>query len=393
MLSLPRTWHAGPKSYDCLISAYVQGIGRTTSTPVFGTQAPTAPTPTTGTTTTTSPSPPPPGVFCNVSAAYTDLTTGPHLCGWPDSTNTGYTHAAGYTGSLTTASSGSSTCPTIPVSGHTYSFCEYDGGFTLPAGLTGVTFYGDLFKATNPQNPNVVAGTGDNGITFNYDTFQRNTSAPPASCAQSYEYGIDNEGAQMHGFTVENSDFWGFGVAIDTSGSTQANPQLFHDNWIHDAADPLDAGGCNYHHDGIGMLNGGTESYATVDHNTIEFLGSTNLIAWQTAPTATSRTPTTSSAATTSCTPADAARPLAVLRHTSRARGTRSIPTWRSAHRAGATPSITRRTSGPAPATSGITTTGGATRSRLGPAYNGYYWVPTTHSQTRRDCGFVSQTD
>ena len=36
--------------------------------------------------------------FCNVSAAYTNLTTGPHLCGWPDSTNTGYQNAPGYPG-------------------------------------------------------------------------------------------------------------------------------------------------------------------------------------------------------------------------------------------------------------------------------------------------------
>ena len=109
MRSLPRTWPAGPNSHVCLISAYVKGIGRVSSTtatgggtPVFGTHAPTGPiTPVSGTTTYDHPPSATPGVFCNVSAAYTNLTTGPHLCGWPDSTNTGYENAPGYPGSLT----------------------------------------------------------------------------------------------------------------------------------------------------------------------------------------------------------------------------------------------------------------------------------------------------
>ena len=216
--------------------------------------------------------------FCNVSAAYSNLTTGPHLCGWPDSTNTGYQNAPGYPGSLTVASSNSSTCPTTPQSNHTYSFCKYNG-LSLPTNLTNVTFYGDDFQHTAPQNPNVTGGSGDNNITFNYDTFQPSAvSSPPASCSQSYQYGIYNENGAMKGYTVEHSDFWGFGNAIDTAGSTQTTPQTFQYNWIHDS---VTTGGCGYHNDGIGMLNPNTESYATVDHNTIEFLGNTNLIAWQ----------------------------------------------------------------------------------------------------------------
>lgn len=219
--------------------------------------------------------------FCNIAAAYTDLTTGPHLCGWPDSTNTGYVNAPGYPGSLTTASSGSSTCPTTPQSNHTYEFCDYVGGLNLPAGLTNVTFYGDEFYSTNPNEANVAGGRGDNNITFDYDTFQPEQASPPVTCAESYEYGISNEGGQIGKLTVEHSNFWGFAVAVDTEGSTQANPQVMSHNWIHDASA---SSGCGYHLDGIGMLGTGTEEYAVVDHNTIEFTADTNganLIAWQ----------------------------------------------------------------------------------------------------------------
>ncbi len=205
------------------------------------------------------------------------------LCGWPDSTNTGYENAPGYPGSLTTASSTSSTCPTTPQSNHTYSYCLYIG-VSIPANTVNVTFYGDEFAHTNPQNPNSGGHSGDNNIVFDYDTFQpqipASTRCPAGgvTCSESYQYGIYNESGQIQGMTVENSDFWGFGNAIDTEGSTQANPQTFRYNWIHDSST---TGGCGYHNDGIGMLNGGSEQYAVVDHNTIEFTGNTNLIAWQ----------------------------------------------------------------------------------------------------------------
>jgi hypothetical protein len=396
MLSLPQTWRAGPNSHVCLISAFVKGIGRVSSgrgggTPVFGTSAPTAPTQTTG--TDTSPTPPPPGVFCNISAAYTNLTTGPHLCGWPDSTNTGYQNAPGYPGSLIVASSGSSTCRRTPQSNNTYQFCDYVGGLTLPAGLTNVTFYGSKFESNAVNDANVRAGSGDDNITFDYDTFQPSAvSSPPVSCSQSYQYGIYNENGAMSGYTVAHSDFWGFGNAIDTAGSTQTNPQIFHDNWIHDS---VTTGGCGYHNDGIGMLNNGNESYAVVDHNTIEFLGNTNLIAWQNG----------------------------TYSHNS---NTNNLLSGDNVMYAGG-----RCTSSCSPPTY-ITTTGNTLNTYLAfsppgggapfdtatnfwsgtgdvwnhnywavppgaawgtPAYNGYFWVPTTGSQTPRDCGFVSRTD
>lgn len=220
--------------------------------------------------------------FCNIPTAYNTPTTGPHLCGWPDSTNTGYANAPGYPGSLTVASSGSSTCPTTPLSNHTYSFCQW-AGMSMPTNLTNVTFYGDDFKQTNPQNPLVNAGSGDNNITFDYDTFQPNIPSPTNVCAQSYQYGIDNEGGAMTGFTVSHSDFWGFGNAIDTSGSTQSTPQIFKYNYIHDV---VSDSACAYHTDGIGyeggvVGNSKAENYAIIDHNNIQITGNTQTIAWQ----------------------------------------------------------------------------------------------------------------
>ena len=370
--SLARTWAAGRNSRACLISAYVSGVVRTSSAP-----PPRTP-------------PPIPGQsFCNIPAAYTNLTTGPHLCGWPDSTDTGYQHASGYAGRLTVASPGSPTCPTTPQSNHTYSFCRYVGGLSMPPNLTSVTFYGDEFESNAVNNANVRAGGGDNSITFDYDTFQPEIASPPVSCSESYQYGIYNEGGAMGGYTVEHGDFWGFGNAIDTEGSTQANPQVFKYNWIHDSST---TGGCGYHNDGIGMLNGGTEDYAVVDHNTIEFTGNTNLIAWQNGTyshdqntnnllsgdnegyaggrcmsscTAPSYIETTGNTFNTYLAiegdyPIDNA--------TAYWSGTGS--TW--SHNYWAVPP------GAAWGTS---------------AYNGYFWVPTTNSNYPEDCGFVSATD
>jgi hypothetical protein len=78
--------------------------------------------------------------------------------------------------------------------------------------------------------------------------------------------------------TVTHSDFWGFADAIDIDGSTQAKPQVFSDNWIHDAA----ADGGVSHTDGIGTLSGsGVGSYVTIHHNTIVSAANTQAIAFQ----------------------------------------------------------------------------------------------------------------
>ena len=121
---------------------------------------------------------------------------------------------------------------------------------------------------------------GDN-ITFDYSSFEPGVAAPPVPYNQSYQYGIEADGGwgtHVGKLTVSHSDFWGFGNAIDITGSTQAKPHVFRDNWIHDAADD----GGSYHTDGIGTLSGnGTGSYMVLDHNTIMSAGNTNGIAFQ----------------------------------------------------------------------------------------------------------------
>jgi hypothetical protein len=194
---------------------------------------------------------------------------------WPDGTNTGYKNAPDYPGSL---SNGSGT--TIQ-SNHTYNFLDFNGLAVGSAAshVTNVTFHGCRFKGVAVEEALVVL-FGDN-ITFDYCSFEPGVAAPPTPYTSSYQYGIEGNGSYnsvVGALTVTHSDFWGFGNAIDTGGSTQAKPHVFRDNWIHDAA----ADGGSYHTDGIGNESGaGRDSYVVMDHNTIESLGNTNGIAYQ----------------------------------------------------------------------------------------------------------------
>ena len=333
--------------------------------------------------------------FCTIPAAYTNLDTGPHLCGWPDSTNTGYENAPGYPGSLTVASSGSSSCPTTPQSNHTYSYCQWSE-LNLPANLTNVTFYGDDFYTTHPQYGNVAGGHGDNNITFDYDTFQPQQAAPPVSCNATYEYGIYNESGQIGALTVEHSDFWGFGNAIDTEGSTQANPQVFKYNWLHDAVENDNGFGnsCGYHVDGIGMLDNGTEDYAVVDHNTFEFEGNSNEIAWQDGTYAHDQNTNNllsgdneayaGGRCTSSCTAPSYIQTTGNTYSTYLAVPTGDYPIDNATNFWSGTGDVWNHNYWAVPSGAAWGT----------PAYNGYYWVPTTNSSGfPNDCGFVSQTD
>lgn len=195
---------------------------------------------------------------------------------WPDGTNTGYKNAPDYPGSLTTWSGG-------PIkSNTTYNFIDFGAMSvgTSSSPVTGVTFHACRFKAVAVGNA-LVKLFGTN-ITFDYVSLEPGVSAPPTAYSQSYQYGLAANGAYgsyIHGLTVTHSDIWGFGNAIDVDGSTQTNPQVFRDNWIHDAA----ADGGSYHTDGIGDERGSAanSSYVVIDHNTIEGAGNTNGIAFQ----------------------------------------------------------------------------------------------------------------
>jgi hypothetical protein len=194
--------------------------------------------------------------------------------------NTGYNHAPGYSGSL-------SDCSGVTIqSNTTYSGCSFPDGVSVGTSgspVSNVTFTGDDFIGNEPQSALVLL-FGSN-ITFSYDTFQPDVSAPPATSSANYEYGLEADGAyytHVGQLEVDHSNFWGFGNAIDVTGSTQSAPQVYADNYIHDA-DTLSAQG--YHVDGIGDLNSGdTDSYVTITGNTIVSAGNTNGIAYQYGP-------------------------------------------------------------------------------------------------------------
>jgi hypothetical protein len=225
---------------------------------------------------------------------------------WPNVTNTGYQNAPGYPGThgvadptkLTTASSSSSTCPTTFQSNHTYSFCRYSGGgnFIGNGGnlLTNVHFVGVLFEDTNQTSDpgkDVVMVYCSSNCTFDYITIKPQTINAPdlpghgTSYANGYGVamgvGWGDYGTVGHGVSITHSDIWGFGSGIILGSNTAATPILIQDNWLHDQSDCPN--GCDYHTDGIGMVNtGGSSSYVTIDHNNMPFIqDNTNDIAFQ----------------------------------------------------------------------------------------------------------------
>lgn len=200
--------------------------------------------------------------------------------GFPDATNTGYTAWPGYTGSLTDYSGVDPI--TTGFNGATYEGLRFDGGVAIgTAGSrpSGVTFRGCLFESTAPNFPN-VQDYGTN-TTFEYCTFRpADTSAPPVTFAQSYQFGINHSGV---GLVARRCHFWGFGNAIQLDQSSNAtNPVTVEYCYMHDAADQAND---TYHHDGILSSNGGSGiTHITIRGNTIVSGGNTNAIALQVDP-------------------------------------------------------------------------------------------------------------
>jgi hypothetical protein len=197
--------------------------------------------------------------------------------GFPDDTNSGHLNEPDYPGFLTPFLS------TVIESDTTYMYRDFPAVSigTIPLPVENVTFVGCRFRATSPENAlTILYGTN---IQFRYCTFQPAVEGWPVSYEDSYQYGIAAGGSYstfVEGLTVEYCDIWGFGNAIDSYGSTEAQPHVFRHNWIHDAADD----GGSYHTDGIGSLSSsGTllGTHVVVHHNTIEAVGNTNGLAYQ----------------------------------------------------------------------------------------------------------------
>jgi hypothetical protein len=143
--------------------------------------------------------------------------------------------------------------------------------------VTNVKIFGSRFKGSGEK----LVGIFGSNITFDYVSFEPNVTAPPVSYAQGYQYGISADGAyntNVKGMTLDHVDMWGFANAVNVSYSTQAQPIVMRNSWLHDARD--DKNGTD-HTDGIGELNGNSMSHVVIDHNTIESKGNTNGIAFQ----------------------------------------------------------------------------------------------------------------
>lgn len=211
------------------------------------------------------------GVFAQTLPAPTNLrfgtdSTSNSSSSWPNATNTGYKAAPGYPGQLTNFSGQIQ-------SGQTYKFYNFPSGLNIPAGVSNVTFYGCRFASNALQDANVSV-YGDN-ITFDYSTFEPSKVAtPPAAYNQGYQYGIDQRSNSK--ITIDHSDFWGWGNAIQFNFSSQAKPFVVRNSWFHDAR----ADGGIDHTDAI-LENYGGQSYMVFTNNTIVAKGNTNGLALQ----------------------------------------------------------------------------------------------------------------
>jgi hypothetical protein len=209
----------------------------------------------------------------------TDGSTSP--AGWPGAQNTGYRNAPGYPGALQPYSPtpiAGNDCSGPITSGKTYSFCLFENGFRVGDASThptGVTFVGCRFTSNSLDDAN-VATHGDD-IVFDYCSFEPSQSAaPPTPYSNGYQYGIDQRYDGK--LTVDHSDFWGWGNAIQIGFSSQAKPLTIANSWFHDARDD---GGID-HTDAILENYGGPGfSYMTFHHNTIVSVGNTNGLALQ----------------------------------------------------------------------------------------------------------------
>ena len=184
-----------------------------------------------------------------------------------DTTNTG-PEAAGYALAAYTGSY------TISASNVTFTGLRFPDGCYITG--DNVTFRGCEFRCTTPDGY-VVRPDGQNALFEDCRFRPAATDTTPVSHAASYQQGI--KVLNGVGLTVRRCEFWGFGNAIEfePTSSTQSQPVVVEECWMHDAADQANS---VYHHDGI--LSSTGASWVTVRRCKIASGGNTNAIAFQT---------------------------------------------------------------------------------------------------------------
>lgn len=189
---------------------------------------------------------------------------------WPGPGNTGHTAAPGYPGSVTDFTGSLQSNSTV-------SFKRFPVGFTIPANISNITFYGCVFLGADSSSWNVRMD-GQN-VTFDYSSFiPQGQAAPPVAHTGSSQFGIwqyyDNPGKM----TVTNSEFWGWANGIMYYSRAGAQYTFTaRNNYLHDAR--ADGGGVD-HTDGI-LQHDAFAQNSVIDHNTIMTAGNTNGIAMQ----------------------------------------------------------------------------------------------------------------
>lgn len=218
--------------------------------------------------------------------------------------NTGYAAHPSWPGSFTGGTFSSLTATT----GQTHNFKDFTGGIDI--GTTGtaannVTFNGCRFQfSANVSNQGDASSAqvlifGSN-ITFNYCTFQPSVANYPTRLTgeevsgdtatyveygKSYQYAINGGGGfntHTGDLLVDHCDFWGFGNALELSGSTVANPHIVQNSWFHHGGDPFVVNQtANQFHNDCWLVNDGNYHGAQCKNNTMEIWGNTNCLAWQ----------------------------------------------------------------------------------------------------------------
>ena len=260
-----------------------------------------------------------PSVVAIVTTHATTTTGGgtpkpvPPPAGFPRAANTGYEHAPGYPGHL-------KNCSNVPDSQqHDVQVLRLHRGVAIGSARShpvNVTFVGCRFASNAVVNAD-VADYGSH-VVFSYDTFEPSTVAAGPGPSSPYAAPIDTEPRlpvrnrpALRGLADGRPrNFWGFAQAIEFGHSSQAQPVVVSNSWIHNPRAP---GGIGLDHtDGI-LENYGGVSYMVFHHNSIVGNGNTNALALQgSSPTGTSPLRATTSPATaTWSTPGEHAEPRA----------------------------------------------------------------------------------